>query len=406
MAISLPESISLGFIDFWSRKIRSFITLLGIVLGTMSIIVILSIVNGMNEMTLRWMNETGGVRKLTIKRNWQYQSTTNLPNYLKMKEVEYIKDNIPEVDAFNIEKWGWYRIKYNQNSVMWSVLGCLPEAQKTMQWTVSTGRFFNKHDYIESNDVIVIGSTVKENLFGPRNPIGQYITVNDKRLMVIGVMMRREMEGNMWSQNPLEYLNRQSFVPITTMINKLGEEDQINEITIQSINDKQSYLLKPILEDILLNLRKGQPLFTVESAIENVEQLKQNMKMFRVIFFFISAISLLVGGIVIMNIMLATIQERTREIGVRLAVGARPIDIFVQFLVQTIVVTFIGGALGVLLAMSIVDVVGKYLKMSTHLDIYMIVIALSISCIIGLFFGIYPSVKASKLDPVKALRYE
>ncbi|MDD4157106.1 MAG: FtsX-like permease family protein, partial [Candidatus Cloacimonetes bacterium] len=197
-----------------------------------------------------------------------------------------------------------------------------------------------------------------------------------------------------------------SIVPISTLINKLQAEDVIDEISIKAFDEQQPYILKPILEDITLNLRRGQPIFVIESAIEEAEKSKENSRMFQIVFFFISLISLLVGGIVIMNIMLATIQERTREIGIRLAVGARQIDILIQFLVQTVVITFIGGVFGVGSAILILDKVGEFLKISTKLDISMIFIALAVSVLVGLFFGIYPAVKASKLDPVQALRYE
>ena len=406
MAISLHESITLGFIDFWSRKVRSFITLLGIVLGTMSIIVILSIVNGMNEMSLSWMNESGGIRKMNIYRNWRYQSQTNLPSYFTLREIEFIKENLPPVDAFNVAIGNWLQLSNGQNSTQCYAQGTMPDFTKTEQWAVSEGRFFNQHDYMESNDVIVIGTTLKDRLFGPRNAIGQYVTVRGKRMMVIGIMAHRSMPGNRWSQNPLEWLNQQAFMPVSTMVNKLGVPETISEIAIQCFDEKQPYIVKPILEDMLLNMRKGQPIFRVESAIEDVAKMQEDTKMFRIIFFFISTISLFVGGIVIMNIMLATIQERTREIGIRLAVGARQIDIFVQFLVQTVVVTFIGGTLGVLSAFTIVDAVGNYLEMSTKSDVSMVVVALCVSCVIGLFFGIYPAIKASKLDPVIALRNE
>lgn len=409
MAISLSESIKLGFLDFLSRKLRSLITIIGIILGTMSIIVILSIVKGMNEETLKWMNERGGLRKITIRRDWQYSNPLQLPTHFTLKEFYFIKNNIPEVEAFNATITRGSGIIYGANNTFTRLIGTFEDFEKTEEWTASEGRFFKQFDVRESNDVILLGNTIKTELFGSKNPIGQYVTVRDKRLKVIGVMTFRQMEGSMsgfMGNNPLEYLNRTSIVPISTLINKLQAEDVIDEISIKAFDEQQPYILKPILEDITLNLRRGQPIFVIESAIEEAEKSKENSRMFQIVFFFISLISLLVGGIVIMNIMLATIQERTREIGIRLAVGARQIDILIQFLVQTVVITFIGGVFGVGSAILILDKVGEFLKISTKLDISMIFIALAVSVLVGLFFGIYPAVKASKLDPVQALRYE
>ena len=408
MAISLSESIKLGFLDFLSRKLRSMITIIGIVLGTMSIIVILSIVKGMNEETLRWMNERGGLRKMTVRRDWQYSNPLKLRTYFTLREFYFIKENIPEVEAFNASVTRGSSIAHGANNTFTRFIGTFEDFQVIEEWTVSEGRFFNQFDVRESNDVIVLGSTVKNELFGARNPIGQYVTVRGKRLKVIGVMRHRQMEGNIgfMGDNPLEYLNRSTFVPISTLINKIQADDVIDEISIKTFDEKQPYIVKPILEDLILNLRRGHPVFQINSAIEEAEKSKENSKMFQIIFFFISLISLLVGGIVIMNIMLATIQERTREIGIRLAVGARQVDILIQFLVQTVVITFVGGVFGVGIAMLILDKVGEFLKISTKLDVSMIFVALTVSVFVGLFFGIYPAVKASKLDPVQALRYE
>lgn len=408
MAISLTESIKLGFIDFLSRKLRSLVTIIGIVLGTMSIIVILSIVKGMNQETLKWMNERGGLKKITVTRDWQFNNPLNLPTFFTLREFNFLKEHLPEVEAFNAAIYDRSRIAWGSNNTFTRLVGTLEDYEIIEEWTVSEGRFLKAFDVRESNDVIVLGATIKEELFGSRNPIGQFVTLRDKRLQVIGVMEHRHMDGgmNIMSENPLEYLNRTSMVPISTMIHKLRASDMINEITIRAFDEKQPYIVAPILEDLILNLRRGQAIFRVQSAIEDAEKSKENSKMFQLVFFFISLISLLVGGIVIMNIMLATIQERTREIGIRIAVGARQIDIMIQFLVQTVVITFIGGIIGVLLALFIIDKVGEFLKISTQLDISMIIIALVVSVFVGLFFGIFPAIKASKLDPVQALRYE
>lgn len=409
MAISLTESIQIGFQDFWTRKLRSLVTIVGIVLGTMSIIVILSLVNGMNEETMKWMTERGGLAKITIFNNWEAKNPLNLPNYFSYKEILLIKSLVPEAEVFNANIYLRSNFKYGENTTFSRTIGAFPDYELVEEWTADRGRFIKNFDITESSNVIVLGNTIKEELFGSKNPIGKTVTVRGQQLQVIGVMKYRfigNSGSNLFSDNPFEYMNRTSIMPISTMINKFGQRDAIDEITIRAKSAEDAVALKNKLEDIVLNLRRGYGIFNVVSAQEEAEKMKQSSMMFKIIFFFISSISLIVGGIVIMNIMLASVQERTREIGIRLAVGARRFDIFLQFLIQSIMITFVGGIIGVLTGVSIVKHVGAFLNTNTVVDVTMIYIALIVSVGVGLIFGIFPSIKASNLDPVEALRYE
>ncbi|MCB5249894.1 MAG: ABC transporter permease [Candidatus Cloacimonetes bacterium] len=408
MAISLTESVYIGFQDFWTRKLRSLVTIIGIILGTMSIIVILSLVNGMNQETMKWMTERGGLAKITISRNWESKNPLKLPDYFSLKEVLLIKSLVPEVEAFNATIYLRSIFKYGANTTFSRTVGTFSDFEIIEEWSADRGRFIRNFDVTENNNVIVLGNTIKNELFGSKNPIGQTVTVRGQQFTVIGIMKYRFMESNnnLFSDNPFEYMNRTSVIPISTMINKFGQKDAIDEITIRAKSADEAIALKNKLEDIVLNLRRGQDIFNVVSAQEEAKKMQESALMFKIIFFFISSISLIVGGIVIMNIMLASVQERTREIGVRLAIGARRFDIFLQFLIQSVLITFTGGLVGVLLGVSIVKHVGDFLKTSTLVDINMIYIALAVSVGIGLIFGIFPSVKASNLDPVEALRYE
>jgi putative ABC transport system permease protein len=249
---------------------------------------------------------------------------------------------------------------------------------------------------------------VKQELFGNKNAIGKYVTAHGRRLQVVGLMKYRYMKSNnnAFRDNALEYLNRRAFIPITTMIYKGTGQDNFQYFTLKASSADKAVKIAQKLEAIILNMRQGEPVFRIESAQERADEIQGNTKTFRMIFFLISLISLLVGGIVIMNIMMATIQERTREIGIRITVGARRRDIFMQFLVQTVLVTSLGGVLGVILGVSILDIVGNYLNMDLGAGVQMVVIAIAVSAGVGLVFGISPAIKASKLDPVEALRYE
>ncbi|NQT65177.1 MAG: ABC transporter permease [FCB group bacterium] len=408
MAISLKENITVGFSDFWSRKVRSIITVMGIVLGTMSIIVVLALVKGINNQTMKWMMERGGLSKITVSRNWQYDKPDYVRNYFTWKELVLIRSLIPEAKYFNPQQRQWTRHSYEKKEYRTSIRGVLPDFSKIEEWDVQEGRFISTFDIDQSNDVVVIGTTVKEELFGNKNAVGEVITVNDRRLKVIGIMAFRYMKnsGAIGNDNSFSYLNRRTFVPLTTMINKGTGRDNISTFTLKAQDAESAPALRQKLSNIILNLRRGLPVFEVESAKEEAEEMAKNQKVFQMIFYIISVISLLVGAIVVANIMLATIQERTREIGIRLTVGARRRDIFIQFLVQTILVTTLGGILGIIVGLSLLDLVSNFLGIELIAGITMIFIALMVSAGVGLISGIVPALIASKLDPVEALRYE
>ena len=407
MAISLKESIVFGFSDFWSRKVRSLVTIIGIILGTMSIIVVLSLVNGINKQTMQWMMERGGLSKITVHRNWQYDNPNKLRNYFTWKEIKLIRSLIPEAKYMNPQKRYWLRHSYEDKEYNTSIYGVLPDFSKIEEWETEDGRFISEFDINQSNDVIVIGTQVRDELFGNKDPIGQFITVHERRLQVIGIMKHRYMKSNnIGSDNALGYLNRRTFVPLSTMIHKGTGDDNISSLALKAQDAESAPELRKKLEAIILNLRHGEPVFMIESAQEEAEEMAENQKTFQIIFFIISIISLLVGGIVIANIMLASIQERTREIGIRLTVGARRRDIFIQFLVQTVLITFIGGILGTLVGLSILKMVSGYINIELIAELSMVLIALTVSVGIGLLAGIIPAIMASKLNPVEALRYE
>ncbi|MBN2461950.1 MAG: ABC transporter permease, partial [Candidatus Cloacimonetes bacterium] len=341
MAISLKESLVVGFSDFWSRKVRSFVTIFGIVLGTMSIIVVLAMINGINQKTLEWMMERGGLRKITIRRNWEYTEDTAQKGYLEYKEVNLIRSLVPEAESFNPQIREYFKMSFESRQYWGNVNGILPDFEQVEEWGVQEGRFISDFDINQSNDVICIGTDVKDELFGSREAVGNFITVHNRRLLIIGIMKHRYLKnsGGIGNENALAYMNRRSFIPISTMLHKISKEDHIDNLLIRARTVAEAPELRKKLEAILLNLRHGEPVLMVESSQEQAEEMEQNARRFEFIFFLISAISLLVGGIVIANIMLASIQERTREIGIRITVGARRRDVFLQFLVQTVLVT-------------------------------------------------------------------
>ncbi|MBW6514768.1 MAG: ABC transporter permease [Candidatus Syntrophosphaera sp.] len=411
MAISLGESLQIGLADILTRKVRSAVTIIGIILGVMSIMVVLAIVNGMNQSTLDWMTQRGGLTKIDVHRNWAYDFSRGGDPSFSLREISQIQSLVPEVAAFNPQVQLRSReLQYGEIGYNCDILGVYPDLVKVEDWNVRSGRFINSLDIANHNNVVVLGSTASQELFASKDPMGQYLTLAGQRLLVVGVMEEKYMQnqggGSAFSDNALEYMNRRAFVPLSTLLSKIDPTQKIGSLSLQANSPEEAKELRRNVENIVLNLKQGKQLFSVSSAQEQMEQMKQNTMIFTAIFFLIAVISLLVGGIVIMNIMLASIKERTREIGVRIAIGARRRDIFWQFLVQTVLITGLGGVLGIVLGYAILGAVGSYLQLQVVASVQMIWVALLVSVGVGLLFGIAPAVRASKLNPVQALREE
>jgi putative ABC transport system permease protein len=409
MALSLKESILVGFSDFWSRKIRAIITIFAIVLGTMSIIVVQSLVKGLQDSTLEWMMERGGLTRIDVGYNWEYDNPRNLNRFLELKEFNIVKKLIPEAEYVSPQISSWRgQLSHGKNEAFSHINGVLPDYPRIEEWEIADGRFITNIDLNQKNDVVVLGSSIKSDLFGNREALGQYITYQNRRYLVIGVMERRffQLQATMISDNIMEHYNRYAFIPISTLITKTPAADEIWNFTVKARNVEETVELRRKVESILLNLRSGEPVFRITSAKEEADEIESGTIVFRLVFTIISLISLFVGGIVIMNIMMATVNERTREIGIRMAVGARRFDIFLQFLIQTVIITISGGVLGIILGLSLLDIVGEYIGVAMSGGTTMVFVSLIITAFLGLIFGLYPAIKASNLDPVKCLAYE
>lgn len=411
MAISLAESLHLGILDILMRKVRSAVTIIGIVLGVMCIMVVLAIVNGMNKSTMAWMSERGGLNKVEVRQNWNYDFSKGGDASFSLKEIRYIRSMVPEATAFNASvPLQESELQNGSIGYVSRVLGVYPDMVKSEDWAIGSGRFINDLDIENNNNVIVLGSTTAQELFSSRDPLGKYLALKGQKLMVVGVLERKYLKaqggGSAFGDNGLEYLNKQAFIPLSTLLSKIEPGQKIGNLEIMASSPEQAKVLSKKLDNIILNLKQGKQLFSVDSAQAQMEQMKQNTMIFSAIFILIAVISLLVGGIVIMNIMLASIKERTREIGVRIAVGARSRDIFIQFLVQTLLITSLGGVIGILLGYGILDLVAAFLNLEVAASLQMIWMALAVSMSVGLLFGIMPAVRASKLDPIEALREE
>lgn len=408
MALSIKETLFVGLSDFWARKLRSGITLFSILLGAFTIITVQSMVKGIQESTLAWMHERGGMNRITVSRNWRYDNPRNLNSYLTYSEYKQLTSQVPEAETSSPQIMSHGRVRVSDRSFFSQIAGVLPAYLSEDIWPLDRGRFINRFDVSNNMDVVVIGSTVARNLFSDKDPVGSFLTYEERRFKVIGVLEERffSMQGGDSGRNMLEYLNRMAFVPISTIINKLSAQDVINTVTIdvESIDDIPH--VRERIESFLLQIRQNEPVFSVTSSLDYSSPNETAGTVFAVVFLMIGMISLLVAGIVIMNIMMATIKERTREIGVRMALGANRNDIFFQFMIQTLLFTFVGGGLGVAAGLLLLQEISSMMDIPMTAGVTLVIVTMMVSIGVGIVFGIFPAVKASNLDPVKCLSYE
>jgi putative ABC transport system permease protein len=408
--MNVYHTVKLGFIDMWDNKGRTFITMLGIILGAMSIIAVLSLVQGGRQHSLQFLEERGGALKLSIEPKWSLDIQTRQEVFqqrLTLTDLHLIQRYFSDIKYISPTYSTRASISYKGNVFDSRLNGVVPEYQFVENFFADQGRFITEFDNKSASKVAIIGTTVKEILFGDEPCIGKMINIGNTKFTVVGVMEHKEISLFGPSQfNPLERLNRSTFIPLTTMNKVLYPDRPLSSIGMQVASADMVIPTKERLELFLLALREGNEVFEVRAASDQLEEIETQTAQTQIVFLLIGGISLLVGGIVIANIMLATVKERMREIGIRMAVGATRRDILLQFLLQTLLVSLIGAILGVLTGLSLMEILGNFLRSPTAANFQMIVIALGLSCAVGLVAGFFPAVSASRANPIEILRYE
>jgi len=408
--MSIFYNIKLGIVDMVHNVGRTLITMLGVILGTMSIIAVLALVQGGREQSIRWLEERGGVLKLSIDTKWTFDLDKRSQIYdqrLMLKDMRLIRNYFPDLLNFSPESSKWLQMKYKDKNYSTRVNGVFPAYQEADNFHIGEGRFITEFDIEQANRVIAIGVRVKDALFGKENALGKNITIRNSQFKVIGIMEEKKMEIAGWrGHNPMDWLNRQSFIPLTTMIKKLFADQSISEINFQVASAEMVKPTQERLNQFLKALRGGEEIFEVRANSDRLENIQKSSRDTQLILMIVGGISLIVGGIVITNISLASVKERLREIGVRMAVGAKRKDILVQFLIQTTFMSLLGGIVGVIMGLALLRALEKFLSSPTSANPNMIIIALVLSVGVGFVAGFFPAMQASRSDPIKILRYE
>ncbi|MGZ5424883.1 MAG: ABC transporter permease [Candidatus Aminicenantales bacterium] len=396
-----------------SHKLRSFLTVLGIVIGVMTVIGMVSIIQGLNKSFLSELQSAGSdmimVRKNEGLQMGELTEEERTRKDLTFEDAQAIEKEAPLVRAvavsIYVSPFDVTEVKYqNAKSDTAMVIGMNDKWPVVMSlYLPSLGRFVTASEVDRSARVCVLGSETADLLFPTTNPIGKEIRVGPEAFTVVGVLAKR---GQMFGQS------RDNFVglPITTLMKYFRyEKDGMEIITAP----RQSEMLGETIEQVTGILRQrrkvpyGKPndfsIMTQDTMVDLYNQLTGAAYLVMIV---ISSIGLLVGGIGVMNIMLVSVKERTREIGIRKAIGARSGDIMKQFLIEAVFLTGVGGILGVLAGFAIALIVKAATPLPATVSPWSVVLGLSVSAAIGLFFGIFPAQKAAHMDPIESLRYE
>lgn len=394
------------------HKLRSFLAILGILIGVGSIVGTVSIGEGAKKMLQSELDKIGGSSLIWIEPpdiwireegEWIYRAWAD-SQQLKLQDLEMLRKCSPFIKSITPIVYIGSKLKYKNLTYDPGIQGTVPDYNTIYDWKVKSGRFINKSDIQDYRKVCVIGEKVEKELFFGEDPVGKWVKMDDQSFKVIGVMEEKKMFDDDWGERVI--------APITTIQKRFLGNDYVRIVTVHA---DDALKVKDVVKALKMTLRSkfrygGE--FEVKSLPKEIEKVEQFLKVANLIVGSLAGISLLVGSIGIMNIMLVTVTERTREIGIRKAVGAKKRHIFSQFLIESVVLTGFGGLLGIifgiLMGKGIALIIAYYSKNEflSVVSIKAMIAAIIVSSLVGIISGVWPAARAARMNPVEALRYE
>lgn len=408
--MNYAEAIRVALQSLWANKLRSVLTLLGVVIGVGAVIAVVTFVSGINDYVAKKIFNLGAdvfiVSKMSaVETNVDHFLEAEKRKNLDMEDYQAVRDACLHCDYVGALMRASARVKRNEQSIEdTNVQGITPEIATILDTDLTSGRMVNQTDLNNHLQVAVVGTDIVDHLLAGTDPLGQEIRVNGWSYQVIGVGKKK---GKTLGQSADNYV----LIPITAYLKEYGSHN--SSIAIWGKASATGVPLNQAIDEARVALRShrhdrpGQDdTFEIETNASLLGIWSGLSNTFFMATIGIAAVSLVVGGIVIMNIMLVSVTERTREIGIRKALGARQDDVLLQFLIESVTLALVGGALGVLAGVTIAELVTALIGMPSSIKLWAVAAGLFVAATVGVFFGVYPARKAARLDPIVALRFE
>ena len=413
LLFSLWDSVVDGVVDMGAHKSRSVLQMVGIILGVGSVVATFGLIDGGRRQGQKFWEETGGIEKMFIReldaREMKQNAVEKKSKGLTYDDALALKAQATTLELVEPTMERREIVKAPGFEKELEIAGSTPTYEHMYDFHPVEGRFLTPEDIARSAKVVVLGSTRRDELFGGRPAVGQVISIGADRYTVVGVMQRKEFYWNSANRNALEWMNEMMFLPVTSVITRMvgdRENQKVAYINVQVRDVKDMEKATDEVKAILRRAHGGVEDFQVFNRAAFMQQMDEQGKIYDITFLTCGTISLLVGGIVIMNILLASFNERIREVGTRKALGATGLNILAQFLVESVVVTIVGGLLGLGLGVGFTQAMSTLIQQPVVMTVQNMVLGLAFAVTIGIFFGFYPAIRAARLNPIEALRYE
>lgn len=405
--MKLVKGTKIAFKALFSNKLRTALAMTGIVVGICSVIVMVALGDGAQQQVLSKIHAMGTdlvmVTAGQVKTIAGRQRQTGNVSTLTMRDVKTITEETQNIKAAAPAQGKKMLVKYEAVNTTTGIIGTTEAIIPVRDLSINKGRFFTDDEDKTAQRVAVIGETVVKNLFGDRSPVGESVRIGKVSFEVIGVLDKKGTDLVGADQDDVIY------IPVNTALRRLFNLTYINNIYVQARSSGHIEKASSEMRDILREkhrLKNKPDDFTIQTQTEILESEKETTQTFTNLLSIVAGISLVVGGVGILAIMLISIKERTREIGLRRAVGALQRDLLLQFIMESLTLSLCGGGIGIALGVALSLAASHFTKWSMRLSLPAIMVAFVSSAVIGLVFGVYPAAKAAKLDPIEALRAE